>query len=69
VPILAVTHRPEHRLGRYAQVVYFTWADVVDATTYLLKVGTTSGGTDRYNADVGNVITFTGRGAVGRPVL
>jgi len=58
MPILAICHRPEHRLGRYAKVVYFVWADVVDATTYLLKVGTTSGGTQRYNADVGNNLSF-----------
>jgi large repetitive protein len=58
MPILAITHRPEHRLGRYAKVVYFTWAAVVDATTYLLKVGTSTGGTQRYNADVGNVLIF-----------
>jgi hypothetical protein len=59
MPILAITHRPEHRLGRYAKVVYFTWPDVVDATTYLLKVGTTSGGTERYNADVGNNLSYS----------
>jgi hypothetical protein len=58
MPILAITHRPEQRLGRYAKVYFFTWPDVVDATTYLLKVGTTTGGTDRYNADVGNNLSF-----------
>lgn len=58
MPILAITHRPEHRLGRYAKVVYFVWADVENATTYLLKVGTSSGGTQRFNADVGNVLAY-----------
>ncbi len=58
MPILAITHRPEHRLGRYAKVVYFVWDDVVDATTYLLKVGTSSGGTQRFTQDVGNVLIY-----------
>lgn len=39
--------------------VYFTWAAVAGATSYILQVGTATGLSDVYNADVGNVITYS----------
>jgi hypothetical protein len=39
--------------------VAFTWSSVAGASSYVLKIGSTSGVYDVYDADVGNVLTQT----------
>lgn len=61
MPLLAIYHRPEHRTGylyavAMSQTVYFTWAAVVGATSYVLCVGPSSGIYTTYMQDVGNVL-------------
>lgn len=37
---------------------YFVWDAVSSATSYVLQVGTSTGASDRFNEDVGNVLTY-----------
>ena len=39
--------------------VAFVWDAVESATSYVLQVGTASGQSDRYDGDVGNVLTYS----------
>lgn len=42
----------------WSTTIYFVWDAVTDADSYVLEVGTTSGGSERFDADVGNVLTY-----------
>lgn len=66
--LLALRHRPERRptlviSGGDSTVVgtdvAFRWAASTAADSYALVVGSTTGSTDRYDANVGNVLTYT----------
>lgn len=53
---IASRTRPEGRIGQSSRLVTFVWPDVDTATSYVLQVGTFTGASDRYNANVGNVL-------------
>lgn len=62
--MLATLLRPERRCALVIVVggttaVPFTWEVVAGATSYVLQVGTATGESDTYNANVGNVLTYT----------
>ena len=42
----------------YPTETAFVWHTVVNADTYVLKVGTATGQSDIFNQDVGNVINY-----------
>lgn len=50
--------KPEHRKGRYGALVAFVWDSDTNATSYVLQIGTSTGASDRFNQDVGNVLTY-----------
>ena len=62
MPILAILQRPELRcvlvLGGSppATTVYFTWAAVDGATSYVLQIGAATTESGVYNSNVGNVL-------------
>ena len=61
--MLSVLHAPVRRcvlvLGGSppATTVYFVWAAVESATSYVLQIGTATTESDVYNSNVGNVLT------------
>lgn len=45
--------------ARNPQLVAFVWDAVGGASSYVLQIGTSTGQSDRYNSNVGNVLTYT----------
>jgi parallel beta-helix repeat protein len=59
VPSCATASSPSNNSTNIAINPTITWSSVSSATGYKLKVGTTSGGSDIINQDVGNVTSYS----------
>ncbi|MGP1992167.1 BspA family leucine-rich repeat surface protein [Zobellia laminariae] len=57
-PSCTVLTTPADLATEVSPATNLTWAEVSSATGYMLNVGTTSGGTDIFTADVNNVTTY-----------
>lgn len=55
---MLASHVLPSRRARKPQAYAFVWDDVATADSYKLQVGTTVGSSNRFNSNVGNVLTI-----------